>query len=98
VFQTWREGGFGTERFGQIRCIATRANLQPAIAAYVCVPGDTAFRALTIEVLRIEGGLVREIVLFLPDYFPLFGLPMVLDEPRQQRREADQAGQVVLPG
>jgi len=79
VFRVWRAGGFGSEEFGRLRCVVTGANLQPAIAAYVCVPGDNEWRALTLEVLRIEGGLVTEVVVFLPEYFPLFGLPMLLD-------------------
>ncbi len=79
MFKLWIDGGFGSEHFGKLRCVATRANLQPAVAAYVCQPGDTHFRALTLEVLRIEDGLIAEIVLFLPDNFPRFGLPLVMD-------------------
>lgn len=83
VFQLWRDGGFGTEAFGRVRCVATRANLQPAIAFYNCQPGDSTWRALAMDILRIEGGLITEIVTFAPDHFPLFGLPPVLD-PGQQ--------------
>jgi RNA polymerase sigma-70 factor (ECF subfamily) len=79
VFKVWIEGGFGSEEFGRLHCVVTHANLQPALDCYVCKPGDSTFRALTLEVLRIQDGLVAEIVLFLPETFPAFGLPMVMD-------------------
>jgi Sigma-70, region 4 len=39
MFRLWVAGGFGSERFGRLRCVVTRANLQPAVANYVCRPG-----------------------------------------------------------
>ena len=79
MFKLWIEGGFGSERFGRLRCVVTNANLQPAVACYRCQPGDSTWRALTLEVLRIEDGLITEIVVFMPDNFPAFGLPMIMD-------------------
>jgi RNA polymerase sigma-70 factor (ECF subfamily) len=79
MFKLWVEAGFGSERFGRLHCVVTHANLQPAVAAYVCQPGDSTWRALALDVLRIEDGLVREIVVFGPDTFPLFGLPRLMD-------------------
>ena len=79
MFKLWIEGGFGSERFGRLHCVVTHANLQPAVAAYVCQPGDSTWRALAMDVLRIEDGLITEIVTFSPDTFPLFGLPMLMD-------------------
>jgi RNA polymerase sigma-70 factor (ECF subfamily) len=79
MFKLWIEGGFGSEQFGHLRCVVTHANLQPAVAAYVCQPGDSNWRALALDVLRIEDGLITEIVTFSPDTFPLFGLPMLMD-------------------
>jgi RNA polymerase sigma-70 factor (ECF subfamily) len=64
----------------------THANLQPAVAAYVCRPGDTTWRAMALDVLRIEDGLITEIVVFPPDSFPAFGLPMVMD-PAQEMNQ-----------
>jgi len=78
MFQLWREAGFGSERFGRLRCIVTRANLQPAVAAYVCPPGASTWRALALDLLRIEDGMITEIVVFMPDNFPAFGLPMMM--------------------
>jgi hypothetical protein len=79
MFKLWIDAGFGSERFGRLRCVVTRANLQPAVAAYVCKPGDSAWRALALDVLRIEDGLITEIVTFMADNFPLFGLPLLMD-------------------
>src|SRR5215813_13873996 len=79
IFRLWLEGGFGCEQFGHLRCVVTHANLQPAVAAYVCRPGDSTWRALALDVLRIEEGLITEIVTFPPDTFPLFGLPILMD-------------------
>ena len=79
MFKLWSEGGFGSARFGRVRCVVTHANLQPAVACYRCQPGDSTWRALALEVLRIEDGLITEIVVFPPDTFPLFGLPMLMD-------------------
>jgi hypothetical protein len=79
MFKLWVEGGFGSERFGRLHCVVTHANLQPAVAAYVCQPGDSTWRALALDVLRIEDGLIAEIVTFSPDTFPLFGLSMLMD-------------------
>lgn len=80
IFSLWVAGGFGSERFGRLRCVVTRANLQPAVAAYVRQPGDSAWRALALDVLRIEDGVIAEIVTFPPDCFLPFGLPLIMDE------------------
>jgi RNA polymerase sigma-70 factor (ECF subfamily) len=85
MFKLWREGGFGSERFGRLRCVVTHANLQPAVAAYVCRPGDSLWRAMALDVLRIEDGLITEIVVFPPDSFAAFGLPMVMDSPEMNK-------------
>ena len=79
MFKLWIEGGFGSERFGQLRCVVTHANLQPAVANYVRRPGNSVWRAMALDVLRIEEGLITEIVTFAPDTFPLFGLPILMD-------------------
>jgi len=86
MFRLWIEGGFGSERFGRLRCVVTHANLQPAVAAYVCRPGDSAWRAMALDVLRIEDGLITEIVVFPPDSFRLFGLPILMDPAPEMNR------------
>jgi RNA polymerase sigma-70 factor (ECF subfamily) len=61
---------------GQLRTVATAANRQPAVAAYVRRPADSEYRALGVDVLRMEGDLVVEVTRFVnPDLFAAFGLP-----------------------
>ena len=79
IFKLWIEGGFGSEQFGHLRCVVTHANLQPAAACYRLQPGDSTWRAMALDVLRIEDGLIMEIVTFGPDTFPLFGLPLLTE-------------------
>jgi RNA polymerase sigma-70 factor (ECF subfamily) len=86
MLQLWVDGGFGSERYGRLRCVPTRANLQPAVANYVLSPGDTAWRALALDVLRIEDGIITEIVTFAGSVFPRFGLPLKMDEHAEVER------------
>lgn len=80
MLKRWVDAGFGSERFGRVRCVVTRANLQPAVAFYVLQQGDAAWRALALDVLRIEGGVITETVTFAGPVFPRFGLPLTMDE------------------
>jgi RNA polymerase sigma-70 factor (ECF subfamily) len=64
---------------GDYRMVATAANGQPAIAGYLRGPGDSEYRALVIEVLRIEDGRIAEILDFGDErLFAAFGLPLTL--------------------
>jgi RNA polymerase sigma-70 factor (ECF subfamily) len=61
---------------GEYRFVPTRANRQPATAIYLRRPGDSAYRPLVLEVLRIEDGQIAEIVDFgFTELFAAFGLP-----------------------
>jgi RNA polymerase sigma-70 factor (ECF subfamily) len=99
VVASWVEGGFGTDAFGHIRCLATRANMQPAVANYLRKPGEPDHRPMALDVLRIAGGLVADIVTFPLDA-ARFGLPAFLPEgkdfagrrPRTRRAEAHRQG------
>jgi RNA polymerase sigma-70 factor (ECF subfamily) len=76
VVGSWASGGFGTEELGQMRCVPTRANRQPAVACYL--PREGAWRPFALDVLRIADGEIAEIVTFpLPDAARL-GLPAAL--------------------
>jgi RNA polymerase sigma-70 factor (ECF subfamily) len=75
IVGAWHEGGFGSDEFGDMRCVVTRANRQPAVACYRRGPGESDFRPLAIDVLRIEAGAVAEIVAFTDAVFPAFELP-----------------------
>jgi RNA polymerase sigma-70 factor, ECF subfamily len=63
----------------RFRFVATMANMQLAAGSYVRKPGESIYRPMGIDVLRIEDGLVAEITAFLrPDLFAHFGLPPAL--------------------
>jgi RNA polymerase sigma-70 factor, ECF subfamily len=66
--------GFDPE-FGELRSVATGANLQPAVAHYLRPPGESGHRALAFDVLTVEDGRIAEIASFVfPELFPAFGL------------------------
>jgi RNA polymerase sigma-70 factor, ECF subfamily len=64
IVAAWVEGGFGSPSWGELKCVPTRANRQPAAACYVRKPGDSSYRPLALDVLRIENGVVAEIIAF----------------------------------
>jgi hypothetical protein len=49
-------------------------------ANYVLRPGDAAWRALALDVLRIEEGIITEIVTFAGPNRGKTGLPLTIDE------------------
>jgi RNA polymerase sigma-70 factor (TIGR02960 family) len=79
VVQGMIDGGFGSEAFGSLRCVSTRANGQPAIACYVRLPGAASYEPLAIDVLEVRDGLITEITVFDRTQFRHFGLPEVFD-------------------
>jgi RNA polymerase sigma-70 factor (ECF subfamily) len=78
ILGSWAEGGWGTEAFGELRHLRTAANRQPAVACYCRRPGDTAYRPMAIDVLRVEEGRIAEITTFGSELFGAFGLPETL--------------------
>jgi RNA polymerase sigma-70 factor (ECF subfamily) len=79
VVGSWVKGGFGSDWFGQFRCLVTSANRLPAVACYVRKPGESRYRAMGLDVLRVEDGLVKEITTFaLPRMLEHFALPAEL--------------------
>ncbi|HEU4919794.1 MAG TPA: RNA polymerase subunit sigma-70 [Candidatus Limnocylindrales bacterium] len=69
---------FEDESIGPIRALAVAANRQPAAAFYLREPGDTAFRLIAIDVLRVEDGGIAEIDTFDAARCPGFDLPATL--------------------
>jgi RNA polymerase sigma-70 factor (ECF subfamily) len=64
---------------GEIRLVATTANLHPAVAIYLRPPGEATFQLVALETLRVEGGRITEIIDFDPGGLsPEFGLQPVL--------------------
>jgi RNA polymerase sigma-70 factor (ECF subfamily) len=73
VVNDWIGDGF--ENLGAMRSVATSVNRQPAVAFYLWQESEAAFQPLTLDVLRITGGAIAEIVTFHDDQFPRLGLP-----------------------
>jgi len=55
--------------------VLTSVNRQPAIAFYLWQEPQRAYLPLTIDVLRVSGGEIAEIITFHDDQFPRLGLP-----------------------
>ena len=71
VVDDWVASGF--PELGDLRAVATSVNRQPAVAFYLRREGE--YRPLTVDVLRVTGGAITEIVTFHADRFPRLGLP-----------------------
>ena len=56
-------------------CCRRVANRMPTAASYLRAPGDTIYRPLKFDVLRVVDGRIAEITTFGPELFPQFGLP-----------------------
>lgn len=63
---------------GEFRLLATSANGQPAAAAYLRGPRDSAFRFSGLNVLRVENGRIAEITSFGPELCRPFHLAATL--------------------
>jgi RNA polymerase sigma-70 factor (ECF subfamily) len=73
VVNYWVESGF--EGMKGLRAVGTSVNRQPAVAFYQWREAEGAYLPLTIDVLRVTGGAIAEIVTFHADQFPRLGLP-----------------------
>jgi RNA polymerase sigma-70 factor (TIGR02960 family) len=74
------ERAFGPDRDGDWRLLPTGVNRMPAAASYLRRPGDTAYRAMKLDVLRIEGDVIAEITTFGPALFSALRLPELLTD------------------
>jgi RNA polymerase sigma-70 factor (TIGR02960 family) len=72
------ERAMGPDREGDWRLVPTACNRMPAAASYLRRWDDGEFRAMKLDVLRTDVGLIREITIFGPNVFPAFGLPGIL--------------------
>ena len=69
------------EFVAQGRAVPTRANGQLAIAYYHLNAETGRYAALALDVLTLDGSLVKEITAFFnPELFPAFGLPAELSD------------------
>jgi RNA polymerase sigma-70 factor (ECF subfamily) len=73
VVDDWVQDGFAD--MAGLRAVPTAANRQPAVAFYLWQESEGAYLPLTLDVLRIAGGAIAEIVTFHADQFSRFALP-----------------------
>jgi len=73
VVNSWIEDGF--QDLGRLRTVQTSVNRQPAIGFYLWREEEGVHLPLTIDVLRVTGGAITEIVTFHADQFARLGLP-----------------------
>jgi RNA polymerase sigma-70 factor (ECF subfamily) len=73
VMNNWVEDGFTDME--PMRAVPTSVNRQPAVAFYLWQKHEGAYLPLTIDVLRVTGGSITEIITFHDDQFPRLGLP-----------------------
>jgi RNA polymerase sigma-70 factor (TIGR02960 family) len=73
VVHDWVESGL--EAMQGLRAVRTCVNRQPAVAFYRWRQREGAYLPLTIDVLRVTGGAITEIVTFGDDQVPRLGLP-----------------------
>ncbi|WP_426511083.1 RNA polymerase subunit sigma-70 [Dactylosporangium sp. McL0621] len=82
VVNDWVGSGFAQMR--GLRAVVTAVNRQPAVAFYHWRAAEDAYLPLTIDVLRVTGGAIAEIVTFHADRFPRLGLPERLPADRTE--------------
>jgi RNA polymerase sigma-70 factor (ECF subfamily) len=75
IVESWAPALIGPSALGEFLLVPVWLNRQPAAANYVRRPGDTEFRAVAVDVLRLEDGLITNIVSFEHTAaFPVFDL------------------------
>jgi RNA polymerase sigma-70 factor (ECF subfamily) len=72
------ERAFGPDSPGVWRLVPTGANRQPAAASYLLAHGEATYRAFKLDVLRVEGDRIAEVITFDASLFPAFNLPPTL--------------------
>lgn len=78
IVDGWVQGGFGSAEFGTFRCTTLRANRQPGVVNYVLKPGAEQYELLSIDLLRIEAGVITDITTFYGPAVKSFDLPNTL--------------------
>lgn len=73
VIADWVAGGY--PEMAGLRSVTTSVNRQPAVGYYTWSERAGAYVPITVDVLRISGGLITEVTIFDSDQFPRLGLP-----------------------
>ncbi len=82
--EAFRRGSEKHAAPGEHLLVPAAANLQPAVAIYLRVPGDSRYRPLALAVLRVEQGRVIEVIHWdRPELFEAFGLPISFSPSRR---------------
>jgi RNA polymerase sigma-70 factor, ECF subfamily len=79
ILELWAPAFSGPSALGELLLVPVWLNRQPAAATYARRPGEAAFRALAVDVLRVEDGVLAEVLSWehtaaFP-VFDLLGLP-----------------------
>jgi RNA polymerase sigma-70 factor (ECF subfamily) len=75
IVELWAPALAGPSGLGELLMVPVWMNRQPAAANYVRRPGDSAFHALAVDVLRVEDGLITDVLSFEhTETFPVFDL------------------------
>jgi RNA polymerase sigma-70 factor (TIGR02960 family) len=67
------------ETMGQWKLVPFWCNRMPGAASYLRKPGDTIFRPMKFDLLRIEDDRIAETTTFGPELFATFGLPLTVE-------------------
>ena len=79
IVRSWAEGGVGQPPYNDFKCVVTHANRMPAVVAYLRSPGANEYRPLSMDLLRIDSGLVAETTTFdASGFLEAFELPRSL--------------------
>jgi RNA polymerase sigma-70 factor, ECF subfamily len=85
AIEAFARTGPAKEVLGRLRLLETRANGQPAFAAYLLDAADGSYRPYGIMALDVRDGALAEITGFAdPTLFPFFELPAALDASLEQ--------------
>jgi RNA polymerase sigma-70 factor (ECF subfamily) len=75
IIELWAPALAGPSTLGEFRLVPVWMNRQPAAAGYLRRPGETVFRAFSVDVLRVEDGLITDVLSFEhTEAFPVFDL------------------------
>jgi RNA polymerase sigma-70 factor (ECF subfamily) len=75
IVELWAPALAGPSGLGELLLVPVWLNRQPAAANYARRPGEAGFRALAVDVLRVEDGLITDVLSFEhTEEFPVFDL------------------------